>query len=101
MPRWLNNLLMIIGVLALFYLFLFIAPWLDASPISELPPEVVPPEWARTFYVNHGEYSFRRHGTIREQPYYFAAHVIAFLTILSCLLFADWRFRRLRSRSAK
>jgi hypothetical protein len=90
---------MIVGVLTLFYLFFVIAPWLDVSPISDLPLEVSPPEWARSFYINHGEYSFRRHGTISEQPYHFAAHVIAFFSILICLILSDWRFRRLKTRS--
>jgi len=73
-------------------MFLQIVVWLSSQPISDLPPDVVAPSWAKSFHSKRGgDLVFSYFGTVSDEPVRFSLLVICFLAVFVYLVVIDRR----------
>jgi len=100
-------LLLLLGqvllVLALFGLFYYLAPWLDAMPIEEAERTAMmhpaPPPEAKSFTLGHNKITFHSHGTLYEKPFKFWSLVSLFVILSLVLMISIYYVIKLRNEN--
>ena len=91
-----------VGAALLIYLWLQVVALLASHPVAELPPGIVPPDWAESFHTKRGgDIHFRADGNFRQEPIRFAVSAVTFLLILVYRVVIDRRFRRHYKKQAR
>ena len=84
------GVLQVVVVLTMFALFIILAPWFAAVPISDLSPDLAAtplPNGCPAVTVNHGQVHCQWLGTVGEHPVKFSLVVFAFIACWGFLVF--------------